>query len=448
MVKKTILYLDLPYHLKTKSSLFLLDFLKEYYLVETHYYDPKLEIIRDIHSILNREFDFLICWQVMPESFVLEQLNYKKGIFFPMYDNVVEMAEEKWERFRKFTIINFAYVLHEYLLNKGFCSRYIQYFPKPQNIDNWGKKDSVFFWQRVDKIDVNLIIKLCVNLKLNHIHLHRALDPGYVFSDMDLRSSCKIEYSEWLEKKEDIWNLIIQSSYYVAPREYEGIGMSFLEAMALGRCVIAPNFPTMNEYIIDKETGLLYDYKNPVPLLLMDVRKIQQRTYEYMSEGYLNWEKNKFHILDWMEEDQALQLDYQINKEFVIENDREKKYKAYYELMNNWLQLKNKGVSVVNYFQDFNIQTIMIYGGGEVAHRLVEELEGTDIKIAGILDRNPRYKNDRVSVFSLRDNLPRYDVIVVTPVYSFGTIYIQLVKKSNDKVISMEEVIDYLMEQD
>lgn len=447
-VKKTILFLDLPYHFRTKSSLFLIDFLREYYSIETYYYVPRLEIIKDMRNILDREFDFLICWQVMPESFVLEQINYKKGIFFPMYDNAVITPEENWERFRKFTIINFSYVLHEYLIKKGICSKYIQYFPRPRNIVNWGKKDSLFFWQRVNKIDINLIIKLCANLNLSSIHLHNALDPGYVFSDINSKSLFEIEYSGWLERKEDIWDLIMQSSYYAAPREYEGIGMSFLEAMALGRCIIAPNRATMNEYIVDKETGLLYDYENPVPLLFADVRKIQKRTYEYMSEGYLAWEKNKFDILDWIEEDQASQSDYQLNKETVIENDEVKKLKAYFGLMNKWLKLKNKAISIIKYFRDFNIQTIMIYGGGAVADRLSEELEGTDIKVVGILDRNPKYRNDQVPVFCLKDNYPKCDAIVVTPVYSFGIIYIQLIKKRNDKVVSMDEIIDYLMEHD
>ena len=45
---------------------------------------------------------------------------------------------------------------------------------------------------------------------------------------------------------------------YFAPRKYEGIGMTFLEAMAMGMCVVAENAPTANEYILSGKNGILY----------------------------------------------------------------------------------------------------------------------------------------------------------------------------------------------
>jgi hypothetical protein len=42
--------------------------------------------------------------------------------------------------------------------------------------------------------------------------------------------------------------------------------MSFLEAMAMGLCVVAPRAPTMSEYIEDGVNGLLYDPERPEAL--------------------------------------------------------------------------------------------------------------------------------------------------------------------------------------
>ena len=134
-MKKRILYLDLPYHKKTKSSVFVLDLLKKYYDVDVYYYEPTLNIVREMHEILNIEYDFLVCWQVMPEDYVLSHINYNRGVFFPMYDNVVGMPEEIWERFTGFLIISFSRELYRYLLSKGFLAKYIQYFPMPPQGD-------------------------------------------------------------------------------------------------------------------------------------------------------------------------------------------------------------------------------------------------------------------------------------------------------------------------
>lgn len=439
-MKKKVLYLDLPYHRKTKSSLFLLELLKKYYTVDVYYYDTNLQIIREIRSILDKEYDFLICWQVMPEEFLLNQLNYKKGIFFPMYDNVVMMPDDNWTRFSRFTIISFSRVLYENLLGKGFNVKYIQYFPEIQPVNRWGNKKSMFFWQRTNQIDANLIFKLCEKLKVEKIHIHKALDPGFCFKNVDSCDTYDIEYTNWFQNREELLDIIMQSSYYAAPRIYEGIGMSFLEAMALGRCVIAPDYPTMNEYIINGETGLLYNYQNPELLEMPNIEKIQKNTYEYMSEGYLIWEKEKGNIIEWIEEQSLQQSE---NREILCGTYREDKFKSYFKLLNKWLLLKNKGIEFKDFFLHYEIYNIAIYGGGEVAHRLLEELNGTSIRVVCIIDQNSKKVDTSLPIMSPDEDIPELDAIVVTPVYLFGQIYLKLIKRVDCKIISMCEIVDF-----
>lgn len=440
---KKVLFLDMVYHSKTKSSLFIIELLKEHYIVDVHYYETRVAVINDMYNVLDQEYDFLVCWQVMPEDYVLAQLNYKTGVFFPMYDSTIGMTDENWIRFKDFIIISFSETLHSYLSEKGFCSKYIQYFPTTQNVQIWGEKNSLFFWQRVNQININLIMKICTNLNLRRVHVHKALDPGHCFVDADSQYSCEIEYSTWFEKKESMSNLIMQSSYYAASRIYEGIGMSFLEAMALGRCVIAPDYPTMNEYIIDGETGLLYDFEHPSLLEMPDVRKIQKNVYEYMSEGYLKWIKNKYCIIEWMEE--RLEQLRTVNRGIAVEGKGEK-FKAYFKLLNSWLMLKNRGISIADRFRDLKVQVIMIYGGGQIANRLMEELEGTSVKVIGIIDQKPEQVKTQLPTYNLKDNLPEIDAIIVTPYYSYKKIYMQLSKKVSCKIIPINEIVGYYLE--
>lgn len=109
-----------------------------------------------------------------------------------------------------------------------------------------------------------------------------------------------LTYSTWFDTRKEMQKIIESSSIYIAPRFAEGIGMSFLEAMAMGRCVVAVNNPTMNEYIINGVTGFLYEYENPKIFIDTDILEIQKNTYNYIKEGYENWEKDKFQILDWV----------------------------------------------------------------------------------------------------------------------------------------------------
>jgi glycosyltransferase involved in cell wall biosynthesis len=47
------------------------------------------------------------------------------------------------------------------------------------------------------------------------------------------------------------------ANVFLAPRAAEGIGLTFLEAMARGGAVIAYDAPTMNEYIRNGDNGIL-----------------------------------------------------------------------------------------------------------------------------------------------------------------------------------------------
>lgn len=444
-MRKTVLYLGLQYHKKTKSNLFLLDLLKEKYIVDVYYYDMWLEIIdsEDLYKILNKEYDYLVCWQVRPTDFILNKLKYKKGIYFPMYDDVFNLSVSEWDRFSNFIIINFSKSVHKYLLSRGFCTKYIQYFPPKQKVENWGRDDSLFFWQRLTMVDINFTLKLCRDLKIERIHIHKALDPGCIFTNIERENNYNIEYSYWFERKEDMLEQMAQSSLYMAPRLREGIGMSFLEAMAMGRCVIAPNYPTMNEYIVNGETGILYDYENPNLASEYNIKRIQKNVYEYMTEGNLKWEKGKYQIFEWMEDANVTFRDKENNKlKTITENNSEKKYKCYFRILDRWLMLKNRGVLLVDFFLDNKIEKIVIYGGGEVACRLIEELEETSVEIIGIIDKNRNQVRAHLPVFKPTDKLPEIDAIIVTPIYSFLEIYIQLIQTVKCRIISLSKVID------
>ena len=76
--------------------------------------------------------------------------------------------------------------------------------------------------------------------------------------------------------------------------------MSFLEAMALGLCVVAPRSPTMDEYISDGTTGLLYSLGHRQSLDFSRIREIGQRARKSVELGHSRWLKGKDELLDFI----------------------------------------------------------------------------------------------------------------------------------------------------
>lgn len=301
---KKALFIGHQYHTKTKSSDFMIELLSREYDVTIFNFDPYQDNIEThFNPLAGTAFDVVILWQIAPDMAIIKRLiNSENFIFFPMYDACYAAPDKFWYGYRDVKIISFSQTLYKQLQEKGLSVDYIQYFPKPAAKFLPGDNTSIFFWQRVSEINLQTIRRVLRNKSdLQKVHIHQAIDPGHKVSANDGNSPYQIEYSTWYEQKEDMLKDINKSQMYMAPRIYEGIGMSFLEAMAMGRCVIAPDNPTMNEYIVHSETGFLYDFSEPQRIRLGNVREIQKNAYEYIKKGYQKWEKDKSKILDVIE---------------------------------------------------------------------------------------------------------------------------------------------------
>lgn len=324
-MKLSLLYVGHTYHKKTRSASFLLDLVSDNYERTEFYLDPHVRASYDgLDSLSGREFDVLVCWQIMPDiSELRRRISWKRGIYFPMYDyfhGYMTIDRSIWYDYREFRIVNFCRKLHERLLSLGFDSKYIQYFPRPaRQVNEWGDARSVFFWQRITRLNLPLLARVLKKFNLKRLHLHKALDPGESFTEIDGKDPesgsffrrLKVDKSIWYGRREDMTAEMLKSALYMAPRPYEGIGMSFLEAMANGRCVVAPDCPTMNEYIVNGKTGILYYWddaaqkQNPPPVDVSEsrIREIQHNALAFIRRGYRRWLVESGNILKWISEE-------------------------------------------------------------------------------------------------------------------------------------------------
>ena len=300
---RKLLFIDLRYHEKTGSAQFLIDLLKTRYRVEIQR-DDLWQTYAGLSRINRERYDAILFWQVKP-FIAARYFDCQNIIFFPMFDSHGELDTLRIGELPQLGVISFCSALHKKLSgipNDRLC---IKYYPKP--LVSRGDElagNGLFFWQRGSDVTwrtVRRIIGECP--ELGGVHLHRSVDPGASWQapTSEEEQAYHISYSDWFQTKEDYLTELARNALYVAPRSREGIGMSFLEALAMAKGVLAHDGPTMNEYIVHGENGYLFDCANPKPVDLGELNRIRRSALESVYEGWLAWEQDEFRIIDFLE---------------------------------------------------------------------------------------------------------------------------------------------------
>ncbi len=295
-----VAYIGHSYHEKTKSSAFFLDYLRRHFDVEVILDAEWSGVPLQDLSFLDESYVGVIFFQSQPLRERVDQIRNDNVIFVPMYDSDAWRGYRYWRQFRGLKVISFSSTLYERLIRWGFQTLHVQYFPEPLEFA-YGNSNEVFFWQRVTKINTPLVTRLFAGGNVS-LHVHEALDPHQTLSKVVTEDELGygITYSKWFETREEMLEVVRDKALYVAPREREGIGMSFLEAMAMGKAVVAVDNPTMNEYIEHGRTGYLFDLRRPERLDLANVRAVQRNAYARICAGHGEWERSKHRIVEFM----------------------------------------------------------------------------------------------------------------------------------------------------
>lgn len=217
--------------------------------------------------------DVIVIWEFLPFRFSLG-FRGKPCIFVPMYDNEWGSGF-LWSRIAAsgMGVISFCDSLSQHALACGVPAEKlmtVHYFPNPAEYPHdGGVKNSVFLWERGEASE----------------DVARRLFPeGYTF---DIKKQDEFqERSAYLKR-------LSQSQIAIAPRRKEGIGMAFLEAMAMGKCVVANDDATMNEYIVNGESGILFDMRNPAPVPKSAVGKVLSAIDDVARRHFERWEAEK-----------------------------------------------------------------------------------------------------------------------------------------------------------
>lgn len=300
-----IALVDISFHKKTKSFDFFRDFVKKKHEI-VDFWDESWEggTTINIEDINNENFDAIIFLQIIFKPSQLKKLKCKNVIWVPMYDDEVKRSIPIFGYlYINIKIVSFSQTLTRKLIKIGFDILTVQYYPRPDFSKNNIDGLSILFWQRIKKINWELIKKVLKDNKINKIFLKNNPDHDQIIekpqpediSNFNISIiNCWLEHEEYLE-------LLKKCNIFITPREYEGIGMGFLDAMATGAIVISPNNPTMNEYIENGITGYLYDIKNPQKIDLSNIKTVQENIIKKMQDGFNVWQQQQRDILVYIE---------------------------------------------------------------------------------------------------------------------------------------------------
>ena len=301
-----IAFVGHSFHETTRSSEFFLELLQPLGRV-TCFWDhswrsgPPV----DARTLSGEEFDAVVVWQQERVAEALARQAHPNVTFFPMFDSCHAEPDRFWCQLRGVKIVSFSSTLHHRLQRLGLRTRFARYYPDPARwprVDH-GRGLAAYFWQRQRDIDWAALRPVIGDSSFDRFTIHRAADPS--FSGFASPEPWEIErhairFTDWFADRADALRDLAQHTVYFAPRLREGIGMSFLEAMAMGFLVVAPDHPTMNEYISPGVNGLLFEPGAPRPLDFCRHAELGTRAREWIGVGRERWTRSVPSLLEFV----------------------------------------------------------------------------------------------------------------------------------------------------
>ena len=212
-----------------------------------------------------------------------------------MYDGMLNLQGEiVWpEESNAAKVLCFSSALYLKARHRNPRCAYFQYFPDPRTLPVALQDGRLrgLFWNRTASVNEGLIARLCEATVFEEFTLHDAPDPGsgaQSFSGQ-LIQTCRFHRHGWWRNRRDYLDVLARHNVFFAPRFYEGIGMGMIEAMAMGVCVVAPDRPTQNEYVVHGQNGILYDPLNPQPVNLNRALELGTSARQSVARGFEKW---------------------------------------------------------------------------------------------------------------------------------------------------------------
>lgn len=129
------------------------------------------------------------------------------------------------------------------------------------------------------------------------------------------------------------------------------------------------------------------------------------------------------------------------SKELRRQRQMANKHLALFVMMDRWVEVKQEGKSLAEYFKKEGYKTVAIYGMHYAGERLFEELRNTEIEVKYGIDKKAEEIYSELDIYQPDADLEQVDVVVVTPIYFFSDISKELEEKFDCPIISLEDIL-------
>ena len=286
-----IYFIHHEFHNKSKSS----SFMQEIFIKLGH----EIEVFNreNSHVWLKRDTpDLYVLWQA--DKLLAEVVKTGKPILcIPMLDDVLRFTVLHFASYKNVKFISFSKALHAFLCKSGANSSYIQYWPVPRN-EAHEKVSSILFWERnPTHLNLNDILNISKGSSLPII-IRQLPDPhdDHAKNLSNLNSNVVFLDTTWMESEKYL-ELVSSIEVHIAPRLWEGIGLTFIEAMGYGCCVVGFDHPTMNEYIKHGVNGILIKNRTSK----VDFSRATELGIAARRSAILGWEEFNSKAIDFFE---------------------------------------------------------------------------------------------------------------------------------------------------
>lgn len=137
----------------------------------------------------------------------------------------------------------------------------------------------------------------------------------------------------------------------------------------------------------------------------------------------------------------ALGVNKMMDKQVNDWKEMSNKHLVLFQMMNQWVRVKQEGKNLSTYFEKKGYRKVAVYGMSYAGQTFIEELKETNVEIAYGIDKNAGSIYADIDVFSMEDDLPQVDAVVVTAITFIDEIEKQLSEKLDCSIISLDDIL-------
>lgn len=121
--------------------------------------------------------------------------------------------------------------------------------------------------------------------------------------------------------------------------------------------------------------------------------------------------------------------------------NRDERIKKFYYILNRWLYMKERGEKIGDYLKKQHIRRVTIYGMGDMARHLINELKGSECQVVEVVDDMEEYYYDDIKTKLLDNSNNNTDIVIYTdPMLDIKAVE-KIQEKMECRVCSIEKLI-------